>query len=312
MIAQVERLCKGKLSTRLVKVPGILVDVIVVSKPENHWQTFGVQYDPSFSGELHVPLDDTAPLPFGERKIVCRRGLMELTPNSIVNLGIGMPDGIAAVAAEEGVNDQMVLTVESGPIGGVPAGGLSFGVSRNPDAIISQPSMFDFYDGGGLDITFLGMAECDPQGSVNVSKFGTRIAGAGGFINISQNAKKVVYCGTFTAGGLEIAVTDGKLKIVQEGKAKKFVKEVGHVTFSGPQSVSSGQSVLYVTERAVFELRPDGLWLTEIAPGADLDRDILEQMEFKPKIAYPLKEMDSRIFQPETMGWEMPAVKQSS
>lgn len=305
VMAQVERLAKGKLPARTVKLPGILVDVVVVARPENHWQTFGVQYDPAFSGELRVPLETLPPVPFNERKVICRRALMELTPNAIVNLGIGMPEAIASIAAEEGLSDLMHLTVESGPVGGVPAGGLSFGVSANPDAVLDQPCQFDFYDGGGLDVAFLGMAEADTDGNVNVSRFGSRIAGAGGFINISQNSRKIVFCGTFTAGGLRISIRESGLGIEQEGRARKFVKSVSHVTFSGEYARRHGRRVLYVTERAVLELRSDGLWLAEVAPGVDVERDILAQMEFQPKIAEPLRVMDARIFREPPMGWKM-------
>ena len=311
VIAQVERLAHGKLPARIVKVPGIMVDAVVVARPENHWQTFEVPYNPAFCGEIRAPLGTLPPLPFSERKIVCRRGLMEVCGGAIVNIGIGMPDGIPAVAAEEGGSDAMHLTTESGPIGGIPAGGLSFGVSSNPEAIISQSSMFDFYDGGGLAVAFLGMAETDEVGNVNVSRFGTRIAGAGGFINITQSAKKVVYCGTFTAGGLKVSAEDGKLRIDQEGKVRKFIKAVSHLTFCAANALSKGLNVLYVTERAVFELRADGLWLTEIAPGVDLQTQVLDQMDFVPKIAEPLREMDARIFLDQPMGLEISCGKQS-
>jgi propionate CoA-transferase len=305
VIAQVERLAEGKLPAQTVKVPGIMVDAVVLACPEKHWQTFEVAYNPAFCGEKRVAIDTLPVLPFNERKIVGRRALMEVTEGAIVNIGIGMPDGIAAVAAEEGVSDAMHLTMESGPIGGIPAGGLSFGVASNPEAIISQSSMFDFYDGGGLALAFLGMAETDEQGNVNVSRFGTRIAGAGGFINITQSARKIVYCGTFTAGGLKVSAENDRLRIDQEGKVHKFIKSVSHLTFSAQHALSRGLKVMYVTERAVFELREDGLCLTEIAPGIDLQTQVLDQMDFRPKIADPPRAMDARIFRDQPMGWKI-------
>ena len=301
VIVQVEKIVEhGSLDTRLVRIPGIYVDVLVVARPENHMQTFGTQYDPAFSGEVRVPLDSLAPLPMGERKIVARRAAMELVPHAVTNLGIGMPEGVAAVAAEEGLPG-LILTTEVGGIGGVPAGGKDFGAATNVDCVLEQPAQFDFYDGGGLDVAFLGLAQMDVHGNINVSKFGPKIAGCGGFINITQNAKKVVYCGTFTAGGLKVAVEDGRLIIRQEGKVRKLIPQVEQVTFSGEYAAKQGQPVLYVTERAVFQLTPEGVELKEIAPGVDLQKDVLDQMDFTP-IVRDVKTMDSRIFREEPMG----------
>ena len=285
----------------MVKIPGIYVDAIVVSRPENHMQTYAEQYNPALSGEVKVPVNSIAPMPLNERKIICRRAAMELDPNCVINLGIGMPEGIANVANEEGLPG-LKLTVEAGGIGGVPMAGTAFGTCTNPDAIIDQPYQFDFYDGGGLGQAFLGLAECDKDGNINVSRFGPKIAGCGGFINITQTSPVVVYCGTFTAGGLKIAIEDGKLQILNEGRIKKFKDSVEQITFSAEYATETGQKVMYVTERAVFELLDGKLTLTEIAPGIDLENDVLAHMEFRPAIAENLKLMDERLFQPEIMG----------
>lgn len=301
VIVQVKQVVEyGSLDSRKVKIPGIYVDAIVVASEENHRQTFGTYYNPAYSGEIRVPVDSLAPLPLSERKIIARRAAMELIPDAVVNLGIGMPEGVASIAAEEGLKG-MVLTTESGTIGGIPAGGGDFGVTTNPDCVLEQPAQFDFYDGGGLDVAFLGLAQMDVHGNINVSKFGPKIAGCGGFINITQNARKVIYCGTFTAGGLKVSVAEGKLKIDQEGKSKKLIGEVEQVTFSGAYAQEKGQPVLYITERAVFKLTPEGVELMEIAPGVDLQKDILDQMDFKP-IMKDVKTMDERIFRDALMG----------
>jgi len=303
VIVQVERVAeRGTLNARQVKIPGILVDYVVVSTPEYHWQTFGTQYNPSYSCEIKIPMQSLPKIEMSDRKIIARRAVFELTADSIVNLGIGMPEGISNVANEEDILDFFTLTAEPGVIGGLPAGGLNFGAALNTDALVDQPSQFDFYDGGGLDLAFLGLAQADRHGNLNVSKFGTRLAGAGGFINISQNAKKVVFVGTFTAGGLKISVADEKLTIKQEGTVKKFIDHVEHVTFSGPYAIAKGQTVLYITERCVFMLTEEGLELTEIAPGIDLEHDILRHMDFPPVIKSSLRLMDARIFNPEPMG----------
>lgn len=306
VVVQVEEVVRaGSLDPRLVKVPGIYVDYVVVAGPEDHAQSIGCRYDPVLAGALRAPDAEAAPLPLSAKKIIGRRGALELRPDITVNLGVGAPEYVAAVAAEEGVGDRMTLTVEGGPVGGIPQGGPRFGASANADAILDQGYQFDFYDGGGLDQAYLGLAQCDQHGNINVSRFGPKIAGCGGFIDISQNTRKVFFCGTFTADGLKVRIQDGTVHIDREGRSKKFLRQVEQVTFSGDMAVQNGQQVTYITERCVFHLEPDGLHLTEIAPGIDLQRDILDQMEFVPIIEYkdgavPL--MDHRIFQEAPMG----------
>lgn len=300
VIAQVEYIARAhSLHPKQIRVPGILVDYIVVStNPENHFQTEGLYYCPEFSGDLKVPLGSIPQLPMDERKIIARRAAMELELDAIVNLGIGMPSDIASVAAEEHASELMTLTTECGGIGGIPAGRPNFGHSFNADAYVEHHAQFDFYDGGGIDVAFLGLAQTDKDGNVNVSKFKGRFVGCGGFVNISQNSKKVVFTGAFTASGLVIDVKDGQLAIVQEGKGKKFLDHVEQITFSGKYAQQIKQQVLYITERAVFTLDEGQMTLIEIAPGIDLEKDILAQMDFKPRISPALKTMPSEIFQP--------------
>jgi propionate CoA-transferase len=309
VIVQVERIADRKtLNAREVKIPGILVDCIVVAKPEHHWQTFGTVYDPSFSGEIKVPSHRIKPLEMSERKIIARRAAMELRPNSVVNLGIGMPEGVAMVANEEKIAGYLTLTTEPGAIGGVPGGGLDFGASSNLDALVLQAEQFDFYDGGGIDTCFLGAAEVDMDGNVNVSKFGPRFVGPGGFINISQNSKQVIFVATFTAGGLKVAIENEKLVILNEGKEKKFIQKVQQMTFGGRYAAKINLPVLYVTERCVFALRREGVELIEVAPGIDIEKQILALMDFKPIVKSPGL-MDKRIFRPAPMGLDKDILK---
>ena len=302
VIAQVERLAAmDALPARQVVVPGALVDCVVLAPPEHHVQTYATAYSPAFSGQLRVPMDRIPPLPLDERKIIARRCAMELPMGGVVNLGIGMPEAVAAVAREENLLDQVTLTAEPGIFGGIPQGGLDFGAALNPSAIIAQNQQFDFYDGGGLDLACLGMAQADARGSVNVSRFGDRFAGAGGFINITQNARALVFAGAFIAGGLRIETGDGSLRIAREGRSRKFVTAVEEVTFNGGLAAAAGQRVLYITERCVFQLTPAGLALVEVAPGIDPERDILALMDFRP-IMTDVKPMDDRLFRTVAMG----------
>ncbi len=302
VICQVERVAQlNSIDARHVRIPGIMVDCVVVAEPEFHMQNYDDQYNPALSGELRVPLETLRPLPFDEKKVALRRAAMELTPGAIVNLGVGLPSGIGNVTNEEKISDRITLTVDPGIYGGVPLAGYGFGAALNYSASIDHATQFDFIDGGGLDIACLGFAECDGQGNVNASRFSGRISGCGGFINISQNSKKVVFVGTFTSGGLKTRIEDGSLSIEAEGKHRKFVESVGQVTFSGRRAGREGRAVYYVTERCVFALREDGLELTEIAPGIDVRKDILDHLPFKP-IVFDPKTMNPSLFRPEIMG----------
>jgi len=303
VLAQVERVAaEGSLDARRVQVPGVLVDCVVLAEPEHHMQTYGTQFSPAFAGELRVPHKKVQAIELSERKIIARRAALELSPNCVINVGVGtVPDQVPLVAGEERVQDLITLTVDPGVMGGVPMSGLDFGAAVNYQAVIDHCSEFDFIDGGGLDAAFLGFGECDAQGNINASRFGNRIPGCGGFINISQNAKKLVFVGTFTSGGLEIAIEDGHVRIAREGKFAKFVGTIGQTTFSADYAQRRKQEVLYVTERCVFRLGMQGLTLTEVAPGIDIERDILALMPFKPAIEGP-RVMDPIIFQRGPMG----------
>ncbi|PKF48948.1 acyl CoA:acetate/3-ketoacid CoA transferase [Enterovibrio nigricans] len=304
VIVQVKRIVKnGELDPQQVRIPGIFVDAIVMaSEASMHMQTFAEPMNESYCGRGEQNTKSVTPRPLDAKKIIARRAAMELKPNAILNYGIGVPEVIAQITDEEGVTNQMIATVEPGAIGGTPAGGLSFGASAFPEAVITQDQMFDFYDGGGIDQAFLGLAECDRFGNLNVSKFGTKIAGCGGFINITQNAKQVFFCGTFTAGKLEIETGDGKLTIIQDGHISKLINDVQQITFSADVARRNHKPVLYITERAVFKLGEETLELIEIAPGVNLQRDVLDKMAFKPLISEQLKLMDSRIFTDRPMG----------
>lgn len=301
VIVQVKRVAKaGTLRARDVKIPGILVDHVVVV-PEQR-QTYATDYDPSYSGEMRVPLGAIRPLPFGPRKIVARRAAMELRPGAVCNIGAGISTGISSVAAEEGLLEQIILTNEQGFIGGAPLTGPDSGAAQNWSAMVDQPYQFDFYDGGGIDRAFLSFVEVSPTGDVNISRFNGTIVGIGGFVNISQNARETVFSGTFTAGGLEVACDDGKLRIVQEGRHKKFRDTLEQISYSGSFAAKENRRAVFVTERAVFRLANGRLRLVEIAPGIDLEKDILAHMDFEPHMPEAPRLMDSRLFQPALMG----------
>jgi propionate CoA-transferase len=300
VIVQVERMTeRHEGGPNAVRIPGILVDRVVVAGAGNHMQTFAEAYNPSYTGEARVRPVALPPLPLDARKAIARRAALDLRPGAIVYLGLGVPEGIAAVAEEEHLLGRITLTVEAGGIGGLPAGGLSFGAGAGAAAIVDQPYQFDFYDGGGLDQAFLGAAEIDRHGNVNVSRFGSRLAGAGGFINISQNARAVHFLGTF-ATGAETVVADGRLHVARPG-VSKFVADVRHITFSGARARATGQDVRFVNERCVLRLAPHGPEIVEIAPGIDLERDVLAQMGFRPTVARDLRLMDPAIFRDAPM-----------
>jgi propionate CoA-transferase len=304
VVFQVERIVKrGALDPRLVTVHKHSVDYVTLSNPGEHPQNYeDPEYRPELVGEIQVPASAAAPMEMGLRKIIARRAAMELRKGALVNLGLGISDGVSIVVNEEGIADQITLTIETGLMGGIPLTGLSMGSGVNPDALYKMPDTFDLYNGGGLDQAFLSGAEIDEAGNVNVSKFAGKVAGPGGFINIAQNAPKVCFSGVFTAGKVDIRCEDGRLKIVQDNDRLKYVKQVEQVTFSGNYARETGKEILFISERAVFRLTPAGLMLIEIAPGVDLEKDVLAKMEFRPLISQDLKLMDERIFRPEPMG----------
>ena len=301
VIVQVKRMARrGTLHPKHVRIPGIFVDFVVVDRDQR--QTYQTYYDPSYSGELRVPNDAIASLPMGPRKVIVRRAAMELFPGAICNLGAGVSTGLSTIAAEEGVLDAAILTNEQGIIGGAPITGRDSGGGQNFAAMIEQPAQFDFYDGGGLDLAFLSFAEVDAEGNVNVSRFGDRIIGVGGFINIAQNARSVIFGGTLTAGGLDVAWEEGRTIIRTEGRHRKFVPKLEQICYNAALGRARGQLTLFVTERAVFKVGADGLELVEIAPGVDVERDVIAQMGFRPAVAADLKTMDPRLFRAGPMG----------
>ena len=301
VICQVARIVKaGTLHPKNVKIPGYLVDALVVVPDQP--QLYNAPLNRFISGDYTEEDKNVSVMPLTERKVIARRALMEVKAGDVGNLGVGIADGIGVVAREESVSDQFTLTIETGPVGGITAQGIYFGASVNMKAVIDMPYQFDFYDGGGLDICFLSFAEVDARGNVNVHKFNGKTIGIGGFVNICQNAKKAVFLGTLTAGGLKVAMENGSVKILQEGRFVKFVNRLQGITFSGDYASGESKEVYYITERCVFSLTKDGLMLTEIAPGIDLEKDILAHMEFRPLIASDLKLMDQRLFTDTVMG----------
>jgi propionate CoA-transferase len=302
VICQVERLAEpGSLDSRDVRLPGILVDAVVVAPPELHTQTYGTSYNPAMSGEIRVPVEKLPPLPLDARTVIARRAAQELEADTVVNVGLGIPELVGRVAGEEDVQDLVTFTIDTGVIGGVPLSGFDFGGAVNREAVIDHLSAFDFIDGGGLDTVFLGVGECDGEGNVNVSRFGGRIAGCGGAINLTQRTNRVVFMTPFTASGAEVAIEGGEVEIRREGRVAKFVDRVGQVTFSGAVARGREQEIAYVTERCVFHLGESGLVLTEVAPGVDVDSQILALLPFTPWVDGP-KPMDPELFRPSAMG----------
>ncbi len=305
VIVQVKNFVSSKsLDRSKVIIPGVFVDAVVVSENpyELHRQSPGTFCSPIISGQNQMDMAAAKPVEMNQRKIIPRRAALDLKPNSVVNMGIGIPEVVGNVAGEEGVGDELVMTIESGLIGGVPLGGADFGSAANAWGALTMPAQFDYYDGNGLDVTYLGFAEVDPKGNINVSKFGERIAGAGGFIDISQATKNIYFCGTLTAGGLKTHIEDGKLVIDQEGRSKKFLKEIEQISYSAEFGLKHDQNCVFITERCVMIPTEKGLMITEIAPGIDLQSQIINQMEFEPLVSENLKEMDSRIFAEGLMG----------
>lgn len=307
VIAQVKRVvANGNICANNVAVPGELVDAVVIcEEPEfYHSQTAGTVYSPYFSGEMIKPASagPKAKEKLAPEDIICRRAAMELYPGAVVNIGKGVGAGVATEAAVEGIDKEITFTLELGSLGGTPMPKLDFAAAQNPTSFLAHPSMFDFYHGGGLDITFLGAAELDKDGNVNVSKYAGRAAGQGGFIDISQSARKVVFCTYFTAKGFKGDVVDGKLVILNDGAVPKFVNTVEQITFNGKMAAEKKQDVVICTERAVFRLTENGLMVTEIAPGIDLEKDVIAHMGFTPLVSEDLKLMDERVFVPGRMG----------
>jgi propionate CoA-transferase len=304
VIAQVKRTtARGSIAPQRVVVPSTLVDVVVVDPQQK--QATEIAYDPALSGEVRRPESSFEPVPFGPDKVIARRAAMELRQGDVVNLGFGISPLVPYVLIEEGLAAAVTWTIEQGPVGGVPASGFPFGCAYNAQAILSAPQQFTYFQGGGFDTALLSFLEIGRDGSVNVSSLKLRphvTAGCGGFVDITARARKMVYSGYFRAGGIELDVRDGAMRIVREGRHGKLVPAVEQVTFDGARALAEGRQALYVTERCVLELRPAGLTVIELAPGLDLSRDVLAQAGFELRVADDLRPMDARLFRPEPMG----------
>lgn len=304
VIAQVKRVTPaGSIPTQQVRVPGNFVDYVVVDPDQ--MQTTQTQYDPAISGEIRASLDSFEPVEWGTDKVIARRAAMELMDGDTVNLGFGISALVPRILLEEGHAGDVTWAIEQGAIGGVPLLGFAFGCAANAMAIVPAPTQFVYFQGGGFDCTCLSFLQVAADGSVNVSKLAAKphvTAGVGGFVDITANARNIVFSGYLTAGGIDLALTDGRLEIRREGKVRKFVSEVEQVSFSGRMAVERGANVTYVTERCVIELRAEGLTVIEMAPGIDLKRDVIDQVEAPLQIADDLREMDPRLFRPESMG----------
>ena len=289
----------GTIHCKKVVVPGVFIDAAVIcdNPDEDHKQTHSFVFNPAYCGDIKVPVEAGERLPLTVRKFIGRRAMMELKQDDVLNVGTGIPnDVVGPIIEEEGVQDDVTITVESGMWGGVPLGGIDFGVAKNTFAMLRHDDQFDYYNGAGVDVTFMGAGELDADGNVNSTKLGPNPTGAGGFVDITTNAKHVVFCSTFTGKGLDVSFKDSKLVINQEGSIIKCVKKLQQISYNGTIARQKGQKMHYVTERAVFELRPEGLTLIEIAPGIDLQTQVLDLMEFKPLIAEDLKVMDAALF----------------
>ncbi|MCI8311121.1 MAG: acyl CoA:acetate/3-ketoacid CoA transferase [Lachnospiraceae bacterium] len=300
VIAQAkQKVTAGSIHCKKVTVPGIFIDAVVIcdNPEEDHRQTHSFFFDPAYCGDVKVPVEASEMLPLTVRKLIGRRAVMELQKDDVLNVGTGIPnDVVGAILAEEQVQEDVTITVESGIYGGIPMGGVDFGIAKNNFALLRHDDQFDYYNGAGVDVTFMGAGEIDEKGNVNATRLGPNPTGAGGFIDITTNAKHVVFCSTFTGKGLECSFEDNKLHIHKEGSLIKCVKKLQQISYNGTIARKKGQKMHYVTERAVFELRPEGLTLTEIAPGIDLQTQVLDLMEFQPLIASDLKEMDASIY----------------